>query len=90
MLSKKLSYLIVLVALTPVAYAVPDDGAGNRAAPPAPVQRPADPTQARKTFTLGFEEYQMATGLENASAGFTGEQALRAKGRCQGRLGQGP
>jgi tetratricopeptide (TPR) repeat protein len=79
MLSKDFFPLIVLLALTPVAYAVPDDGGGNRVAPAAAPQRPADPTQARKTFTLGFEEYQMATGLENASVAFTGEQAMRTK-----------
>jgi tetratricopeptide (TPR) repeat protein len=71
--------LIVLMALTPVAYAVPDAGGGPRAATAAAPPRPADPTQARKRFKDGFEEYQMATGLENASAGFTGEQLMRTK-----------
>jgi tetratricopeptide (TPR) repeat protein len=65
-----------------VAHEVPDDGGGNRGArPAAPAPAPArlDPAQAKKAFTVGFEEYQMATGLENASAGRTGEDALRAK-----------
>jgi tetratricopeptide (TPR) repeat protein len=85
MLSKNLPPLIVLLALAPVAYAVPDAGGnvpgGARAggAPAAAPARPADPEQAKKTFKLGFEEYQMAQGLENASAGFTGEQLLRSK-----------
>ncbi len=78
MLSKNFPPLIALLALTPVAHAVPDDGGGYRVAP-APPQRPADPTQAHKTFTLGFEEYQMATGLENASVGFTGEKAMQTR-----------
>jgi tetratricopeptide (TPR) repeat protein len=79
MLSKNLVPIIVLLALTPVAYAVPDEGGGNRGAPPAAPQRPADPTQARKAFNVGFEEYQMATGLEKAGAGRTGEDALRTR-----------
>ena len=83
MLSRNLFPLIVLLALTPVAYAVPDDGGGNRvarpAAPAAPAPARLDPTQAKKTFAVGFEEYQMATGLENASVGRTGEDGLRAK-----------
>jgi tetratricopeptide (TPR) repeat protein len=86
MLTKNFSSLIVLLALTPVAYAVPDAGGGAPAprapgatgAPAAPAARPADPEQIKKAFTLGFEEYQMAQGLENASVGFTGEQKLRA------------
>jgi tetratricopeptide (TPR) repeat protein len=69
----------MLLALTSMAYAVPDDGAGPRVAPAAAPQRPADPTQARKAFNLGFEEYQMATGLENAAVGRTGEDALRSR-----------
>ena len=91
MLSKNLFPLVVLLALTPVANAVPDAGGGNRgtgpaaapaaAPPPAPPAPPAppDPTKARKAFNIGFEEYQMASGLENASVGFTGEQAMRNK-----------
>jgi tetratricopeptide (TPR) repeat protein len=86
MLTKNLFPLAVLLSLTPVAFAVPDAGGGppgpNRgAAPatPAPAPVRVDPTQAKKTFTLGFEEFQMATLLENGSVGKTGEDGLRAK-----------
>lgn len=79
MLSRNLFPLISLLALTPVAHAVPDEGGGAYRVAPTPPPRPADPTQAHKTFTVGFEEYQMATGLENASSGFTGEKATSAK-----------
>jgi tetratricopeptide (TPR) repeat protein len=82
MLSRNYIPLFVLLASTPVAHAVPDEGGGNRGAPPAAraaPARPPDPTQARKEFNIGFEEYQMATGLEKASAGRTGEDALRSK-----------
>lgn len=78
MLQRKLLPLIALLALAPAAYAVKDDGGGYRAAP-TPPPRVADPSQARKTFNVGFEEYQMATGLESASAGFTGEKATSTK-----------
>jgi tetratricopeptide (TPR) repeat protein len=47
-----------------------------------------DPTQAKKTFTLGFEEYQMATLLESGSAGKTGEDALRAKDAVKVAMGR--
>lgn len=80
MRSKDFFPIIVLLALTPVAHAVPDDGNGNRGArPAAPAPARLDPTQAKKAFTVGFEEYQMATGLENASVGRTGEDAQRAR-----------
>lgn len=82
MLSKRFFPAFALLALTPVAYAVPDDGGGNRGArPPAAAPAPVrlDPTQAKKDFNVGFEEYQMATGLENASVGRTGEDAQRAR-----------
>jgi tetratricopeptide (TPR) repeat protein len=95
MLSKNLSPFIVLLALTPVAYAVPDAGGGpapNRGGGAAPAAAPApvrvDPTQAKKTFTLGYEEFQMATLLENGSAGKTGEDALRAKDAVKGAMGR--
>jgi tetratricopeptide (TPR) repeat protein len=74
--------IIALLAITPAAFAVPDDGGGARrggGAPAAAPARPADPTQARKSFNNGFEEYQMATGLENAGAKFSGEQLMRSK-----------
>jgi tetratricopeptide (TPR) repeat protein len=80
--SRNLCPLIVLLALAPAAYAVPDEGGGNRAAPAAAPAQPlvrVDATAARKSFNVGFEEYQMVTGLENASAGRTGEDALRAR-----------
>ena len=91
MLSRNLFPLISLLALAPVAHAVPDEGGGNRgagpaAAAPAPVR--LDPTNARKAFNVGFEEYQMATGLENASAGRTGEDALRAREAVKAGLGR--
>jgi tetratricopeptide (TPR) repeat protein len=80
MLKKSLLPLIALVALTPVAHAVPDSGGGApRAGQAAPPPRPADPTLARKSFNNGFEEYQMATGLEKAGANFSGEQLMRSK-----------
>ncbi|MEO8314621.1 MAG: tetratricopeptide repeat protein, partial [Pseudomonadota bacterium] len=87
MLSKNFFPLIALLSLTSVAYAVPDAGGnvpGAARVASAPAQVKLDPTQARKTFNLGFEEYQMATGLENASAGRTGEEALRAKDAVKG------
>jgi tetratricopeptide (TPR) repeat protein len=83
MLSKHFLPLVALVALTPVAFAVPDAGGGGpAAAAPRPAAAPAvkvDPTQARKAFNVGFEEYQMATLLDNSSAGRTGEDLLRSK-----------
>jgi tetratricopeptide (TPR) repeat protein len=80
MLSKHALPVFALLALTPVAYAVPDDGAAVRARPvPAPTAQKPDPAKARKDFNVGFEEYQMATGLENANVGRTGEDALHAK-----------
>ncbi len=83
MLSKNVSPLIVLLALTPTAYAVPDAGGGmprgGGAAPAAPVAQPPDPAKAKKAFTIGFEEYQMATGLENAGTGLNGEAGMRNK-----------
>ena len=92
MLSKHFFPVIALLTLTPVAYAVPDEGAGNRGARPAVPAAPApgrlDPTQAKKAFTVGFEEYQMATGLENAGVGRTGEDALRTKEAVRAGLGR--
>lgn len=78
MLKRNLLPLIALLAAAPAAYAVKDDGGGYRAGPTAP-PRVADPSQARKTFNLGFEEYQMAEGLEGASADLTGEQAATTR-----------
>jgi tetratricopeptide (TPR) repeat protein len=93
MLSKNFLPLIALLSLTPVAYAVPDAGGGGGggaagAARPAPAPAPVrlDPTQAKKSFTLGYEEYQMATLLENGSAGKTGEDAMRAKDAIKGNM----
>lgn len=78
--SKNYLPLISLLVLAPVAHAVPDDGAAVRARPvPAPTAQKPDPAKARKDFNVGFEEYQMANGLESASIGRTGEDALRAK-----------
>jgi tetratricopeptide (TPR) repeat protein len=78
--SKNLFPLIALLTLAPVAFAVPDAGGGPpRVAPAAAPARPADPTQAKKTFTLGYEEYQMATLLEGAGVAMTGENAMRNK-----------
>jgi tetratricopeptide (TPR) repeat protein len=92
MLSKNFYPLIALMALTPVAFAVPDAGGGGGAraggAPAAPPPVRVDPTQAKKSFTLGYEEYQMATLLENGSAGKTGEDALRAKDAVKGAMGK--
>ena len=82
MLSRKLISLVALLALTPVAHAVPDAGGGPARAggtgQPAPPS-PPDPARAKKAFTIGFEEYQMASGLENAGVGMTGEAAMRNK-----------
>jgi tetratricopeptide (TPR) repeat protein len=91
MLSKNFFPLIALLSLTTVAYAVPDAGGGGGAAGaarPAPAPAPVrlDPTQAKKSFTLGYEEYQMATLLENGSAGKTGEDAMRAKDAIKGNM----
>ena len=82
MLTKNLFPLVVTLALTPVAFAVPDAGGGPpraAAAPPPPARVAEDPTQARKTFKVGYEEFQMSTELENSSVGLTGEKAMRAK-----------
>lgn len=82
MLQKALLPVFTMLTLTSVAYAVPDAGGGGMragGAPAAAPARPADPTLARKSFNNGFEEYQMATGLENAGAKFTGEQLMRSK-----------
>ncbi len=83
MLQKKLLPFVALVAIAPVAFAVPDAGGGGPRAggggpAAAPVIRP-DPAKAEKAFTIGFEEYQMASGLENAGATMTGENAMRNK-----------
>lgn len=81
MLTRKLLPLVALVALVPVAHAVPDAGGGPGAGA-GPAARPAprpDPAKAEKAFTIGFEEYQMATGLENAGKNMTGEDAMRNK-----------
>jgi tetratricopeptide (TPR) repeat protein len=77
MLHKKLIPLIALFALTPVAYAVPDAGGGG-ARGAAPAIR-VDPATAQKAFKIGYEEYQMASGLENAGVTWTGEKAMRNK-----------
>src|SRR5690242_20604977 len=78
MLKRNLLPLIALIAVTPVAYAVKDDGGGYRAAP-TPPPKVADPTMARKNFNIGFEEYQMATGMESAAVGQTPEKAASMK-----------
>lgn len=78
---KYLFPLIVLLAVTPLSYAVQDAGGGNRAGgpgQPAPPP-PPDPAKAKKAFTIGYEEYQMASGLENAGVGMSGENAMRNK-----------
>ena len=80
MTPKNLFPVALLLALTPVAYAVPDAGGGPPGA--APAVRPApppDPARAKKAFTIGYEEYQMASGMETAGASFTGEQAQRTR-----------
>jgi len=83
MQSKNFFPLVALLALTPVAFAVPDAGGGGgpRAggAPAAPPPIKVDVTQARKTFTLGYEEFQMVTGLESSGVGLTGEAGMRNK-----------
>jgi tetratricopeptide (TPR) repeat protein len=78
MLKRNLLSFVALLAVTPVAFAVKDDGGGYRAAP-TPPPKVADPTMARKNFNIGFEEYQMATGMESAAAGQTGEKAASMK-----------
>jgi tetratricopeptide (TPR) repeat protein len=83
MSQKTLLPLIALLALTPVAYAVPDAN-GNipaRAAGPAaaPRAQAADPVMAVKSYKVGYEEWQMATGLKNAGVGLTGEAGMRNK-----------
>lgn len=72
--SRKLLPLIMLLAITPAAYALKDDGGGYRAAP-TPPPKVADPTTARKSFNVGFEEYQMTSELESSSVGQTGDKA---------------
>ena len=79
MLQRNLFPLIALLAVAPLANAVPDDGGGTRAAPAARPAAPPDPAKAKKAFTIGYEEYQMASGLENAGATMTGEDAMRNK-----------
>jgi len=79
MLSKNVFPLVVLLTLTPVAYAVPDAGGGTGPAAAARPAAPPDPAKAKKAFTIGFEEYQMASGLENAGVGMNGENGMRNK-----------
>ena len=78
MSKKNLLPFIALLALAPVAFAVQDQGGGYAAAPKPP-PKVADPTMARKNFNIGFEEYQMATGMESAAAGQTPEKAASMK-----------
>lgn len=78
MIHKTLLPVVALLALTPAAFAVEDQGGGYRAQP-APPPKVADPTMARKNFNIGFEEYQMATGMESAAAGQTPEKAASMK-----------
>jgi tetratricopeptide (TPR) repeat protein len=77
-LKRNLFPLVMLLAISPLTHAVPDAGGGNGPAPAARAA-PPDPTKARKAFDIGFEEYQMASGLENAGYAMTGENALRNK-----------
>jgi tetratricopeptide (TPR) repeat protein len=80
MLHKNLFPLVALLAIAPLAHAIPDPGGGgNGAAPAARPAAPPDPAKAKKAFTIGYEEYQMASGLENAGVGMTGENAMRNK-----------
>jgi tetratricopeptide (TPR) repeat protein len=82
MLQKNLFSLVALLALTPVAYAVPDAQGNIPARPPAaaaPRAQAADPTVAVKTYKVGYEEWQMATLLERSAVGLTGEEGLRRK-----------
>jgi len=79
MLQKNLFPLVALIALAPVAHAVPDGGGAGPAArggQAAPAIRP-NPETAEKAYKIGFEEYQMATGLENAGNRMTGEDKIR-------------
>jgi len=82
MLKKSLLPLIALMALTPVAFAIPDAGGGparaGGPAQPAPPP-PPDAAKAKKAFTIGYEEYQMASGLESAGVAMSGEAAMRNK-----------
>jgi len=85
MLQKTLLPLVSLVVLIPVAHAVPGappgaggPGGGGGAYAAAPPQ-PADPTKAGKTYKLGYEEWQMAAGLQEAGVGMTGDEAKRNK-----------
>lgn len=84
--TRKLLPLFSLLVLAPVAFAVPDPGGGGGAAPAARPAPPPDPARAQKAFRLGFEEYTMASGLENAGAGFTGEQAQRTRDAVRAAL----
>jgi tetratricopeptide (TPR) repeat protein len=82
MLKKNLFPAIALMALAPVAFAIPDAGGGPpRAGGPAQAAPPPPPdaAKAKKAFTIGYEEYQMASGLENAGATMSGEAAMRNK-----------
>jgi len=82
MLRKNQLPLIALLALAPAAYAVPGappgaGGPGGYAAAPPPQAN--DPTKAGKSYKLGYEEWQMAAGLQEAGEGMTGEEAKRNK-----------
>jgi Flp pilus assembly protein TadD len=76
--SRNLLPFVALLAIAPLAHAVPDEGGGYRA-PPARPQVSANPTTAQKSFNIGFEEFEMAAGIEKASAAQTGEQATRMR-----------
>lgn len=80
MLQKNLFPLVALIALVPVAHAVPEFGGGGGGAAPAGQMAPAvrpNPETADKAYRVGFEEYQMATGLEKAGERMTGEDKIR-------------
>jgi tetratricopeptide (TPR) repeat protein len=69
--------VIALLALAPVAYAIPDAD-GNLVDPGAATDLSDDSAmKARLNYNLGYEGWQKATELENGGAKLTGENALR-------------
>ncbi len=79
MQQKNLLSVMALLALVPLAHAIPD--ADGNLVDPAALAVPdlADDSamNARLSYNLGYEEWQKATELEKAGARLSGEKAMR-------------